>query len=599
MLAGYSLMMDIASAFALFIGMFLIYNSLTIAVRQRRSEIGILRALGATRSQIRWLFLGEGAALGLVGSAAGTVCGLLVARSVSSWIGALITNVYGVAQQAADAAASPALIATALLVGTGTSVMAAALPARDAARIDPVRALQKGRSEHLGSGESRLRGLTALSLLVAAGVCSRLSDSRPLFYLGYACAVGSSLLFGPMASVWFSRALRPLLKWLRPVEGALAADSLIQSPRRTSGSVVALMLSIALVVAFSGMGQASFRSILTWMDTTLDPDLFVLPSQSLDVQTTRFPGAMSAELAALPGISRVQAVRNVRVSFRQKTVMLVAVDVKSLAQTARLPPVEGASEEMYRESAEGRGVIVSDNLAQLSQLELGDTIDIAAPYGQLHLPIVGVVVDYSDQQGSIIVDQSLFESLWHDDTVNAFRVYVAPDARIQDVRKSILDLYAGRRTVFALTNDELKQYILRVAGQWFSLTSIQVLVAALVAVLGIVNTLTVAVTDRRREFGVLRAVGALNRQVRQTIWLEALSIATVGVILGCVLGALNLAYVLDMVRRDIAGMRLTYALPWSTMLALVPAMWGAAFVAALWPAESAVRGGLVEALEYE
>jgi putative ABC transport system permease protein len=111
--------------------------------------------------------------------------------------------------------------------------------------------------------------------------------------------------------------------------------------------------------------------------------------------------------------------------------------------------------------------------------------------------------------------------------------------------------------------------------------------------------LTVSITDRRRELGVLRAVGALHRQVRRTIWIEAIAIALIGIVLGALLGALNLFYILDMVQRDLIGMRLDYELPWSTLLLLVPTLLAAAIAAAWWPAKSAVRGSLVEALEYE
>src|SRR6185503_18722847 len=133
MLAAYSMMVNISSAFALFIGMFIIYNSFAIAVTQRRSEIGILRALGATRRQIRWLFLGESAVTGLVGSLVGLVCGVLIARGIASSIGALISDVYGIAQRADELATSPALLALALAIGIGTSIVAAAIPARNAA----------------------------------------------------------------------------------------------------------------------------------------------------------------------------------------------------------------------------------------------------------------------------------------------------------------------------------------------------------------------------------------------------------------------------------------------------------------------------------
>ena len=599
MLAAYSMMVGISSLFALFIGMFIIYNSFSIAVTQRRSEIGILRALGATRRQVRWLFLGESAVTGLVGSIGGVLFGILIARGIAASIGSLIADVYGVAQHADELATNPALLALALAIGVLTSIVAAAIPARNAARVDPVQALQKGKYQVLSAGESRMRAIAAAVCAVISIACLVAANSRPLFYLGYALAILVALLLGPLLSLALAKAIRPLLKWARPVEGALAADSLIQAPRRTSASVAALMLSIALVIAFAGMARASYDSIITWMETALNPELFILPSQSVVARTIRFPPSMAAEVAALPGVERVQMVRDARIVFRKTPVMLVAVEVNSIARTAQLPPVAGNPDEMYRKAAAGEGVMVSDNLAQLQHLALGETMEIPAPNGMIRLPIVGIVVDYSDQQGTVLMDRSVFLKYWEDDSVNIFRVYVKPGAPIAEVRQRILEQYAGQRQVFVLTNDELKRYILKVTDQWFGLTSVQIAVAVLVAILGIVNTLTVSITDRRRELGVLQAVGGLQRQIRGTIWLEALSIGTLGLVLGFALGAINLYYILQIVHHDIAGMRLDYQFPISTVFALVPTILGAAFVAAIWPAESAVHGSLVEALEYE
>jgi putative ABC transport system permease protein len=599
MLAAYSMMVGISSLFALFIGMFIIYNSFAIAVTQRRSEIGILRALGATRGQIRWLFLGESAVTGLIGSLGGLVFGVLIARGIAASIGTLIADVYGVAQHAGELATNPRLLVLALAIGVGTSIVAAAIPARNAARVDPVQALQKGKYQVLSAGESRVRAILAFVLGAVSIVCLTRAASRPIFYVGYVLAIVVALLLGPLLSLGLARGIRPILKWLRPVEGALAADSLIQAPRRTSASVAALMLSLALVVAFAGMARASYDSIIDWMDTALNPELFIMPSQSIVTRTIRFPPAMAPEVAAIPGVERVQMVRDARIVFRRTPIMVVAVEVNSIQQTARRAPVAGDEADMYRRAAAGEGLIVSDNLAQLQHLAVGDLLEVPAPKGVIRLPIVGIVIDYSDQQGTILMDRALFVRHWNDDSVNVFRVYLKPGADVAGVRQRILEKYAGQRQVFVLTNGELKSYILKITDQWFGLTSVQIAVAVLVAILGIVNTLTVSITDRRRELGVLQAVGGLHGQIRRTIWIEALSIGTLGLVLGFALGAVNLYYILQIVQHDIAGMRLDYAFPLSTVIALVPTILGAAFVAAIWPGESAVHGSLVEALEYE
>jgi putative ABC transport system permease protein len=599
MTAAYSVMVSISSLFALFIGMFIIYNSFAIAVTQRRSEIGILRALGATRQQIRVLFLAESAVTGLIGSLGGLLFGLLIARGIAATIGTLLSDVYGVAQRADEIATSPGLLALSLGIGVATSIVAALIPAWQAARVDPVQALQKGKYQVLSAGESRIRFAIAATFAALSIGCLLVGQSRTVFYVGYTLAILAVLLLGPLLSLALSRAIRPLLKGVRPVEGALAADSLIQAPRRTSASVAALMLSLALVVAFAGMARASYLSITDWMDTTLNPDLFVAPSQDIMIRTLRFPPEMEGELRATPGITRVQAVRNARVVYRKIPVMIVASDIASIAETVHVDPIAGDAATMYARTADGSGLMVSDNFAELQRLAVGDILEIPAPEGIVRLPIVGIVTDYSDQQGTILMDRKVFVRYWRDDSVNVFRVYLAPGAQVPDVKRRILERYEDERQVFVLTNGELRAYIIRVTDQWFALTSVQIAVAVLVAILGIVNTLTVSITDRRRELGVLRAVGGLAGQIRRTIWMEAITIGVLGLILGFAFGALNLYYILEIVRRDIAGMRLDYSLPLATIGMLVPVILAAAFVAAIWPAESAVHGSLVEALEYE
>ncbi len=145
-------------------------------------------------------------------------------------------------------------------------------------------------------------------------------------------------------------------------------------------------------------------------------------------------------------------------------------------------------------------------------------------------------------------------------------IYLAPGAVEADVKRRILDAFGNQRRLFVLTNREVRRYILRLTDQWFGITYVQIAVAVLVAVLGIVNTLTVSITDRRRELGVLQAVGGLRNQIRGTIWLEALAVGTVGLILGLALGALQLYYSLHISAEDMAGLRLSYEYPYPIAL---------------------------------
>lgn len=596
---AYSISAGITSGFALFIGMFIIYNTFQIAVAQRRSEVGILRALGATRTQIRALFLGEGALAGVIGSIAGVGIGLLLARGMTAYIGTLLGDVYGVAQKAEEVSADPKLIAAAVALGVLTSIIAAWLPARNAARVNPVNALQKGKYQQFGTGENRTRRAIALALALASVALIAFSRYRALFYISDALSVISALLLTPTLAQLLAKALRPVLRFLRPVEGTLAADSLLQAPRRTSGAVSALMLSLALVVALGGLARASYSSINDWMKVALNPDLFVTPSQSLTVRNYLFPPAMLDRLRSVPGIADVQAVRDARIPIRGTPILMVAVDVASVARRVPVHAVAGDPKTMYQAAAEGKGVIVSENFSVLRGYKLGEVLDIPSPGGIVKMPIVGVTVDYSDQQGSILIDRAVYIKYWNDPAINIFRVYLAPGASESQVKRAILEQSGNNRRLFVLTNRDVRGFITRVTDQWFGLTYIQIAVAVLVSILGIVNTLTVSITDRRRELGVLQAVGGMRNQIRRTIWLEALTIGAIGFTLGLALGAVQLYYSLGISAEDIAGLRLPYEYPFKIMFVLLPIILIAAFISALGPAESAVRGSLVEALEYE
>jgi putative ABC transport system permease protein len=595
----YSFTANLNSAFALIIGMFIIYNSFSIAVAQRRREIGILRALGASRGQIRTLFLVESGLSGLVGSLLGLAFGVLLSRALALYISGLIAGVYGIADRTTEIATAPWLMLTGLLMGVVTSVVAGFIPARNAAKVDPIQALQKGRYQVLSAGENRVRRVAAI---VLGGISVLLllfaSRSLVLFYAGFVMIVLALLLLSPTCALWLTRALRPVLRWLRPVEGALAADSLIQAPRRTSATVTALMLSLSLVVGMGGIARAVHDSIMEWTTSALNPDLFVTASQSLTERNFRFPASLGDELARIEGVDEIQRVRSHRMIYKGLPVAIVAVEARSMGDRSRRPPVEGPP-EMYEMAAQGKGVILSDNFARLRNLHTGDTMELATPTGVQKVAILGLVVDWSDQSGAILMDRASYVRWWGDDTVNVFRIYVKKGVPPPDVRQRIIARFAGTQRLFVLTNREVRTWISGLTDQWLGLAYAQIAIAVLVAILGIVNTLTVSIIDRRRELGVLQAVGGLRNQIRRTIWMEALAIGVVGLVLGFAVGSVTLHYVLELSQRDVTGLSLPYKFPWGIAGLLVPLILASAFVASLWPAESAVRGSLVEALEYE
>jgi putative ABC transport system permease protein len=599
LLSVFSLSVNIFSVFALLIGMFIIYNSFAVAVTQRRSEIGILRALGATRGQIRGMFLVESACAGVIGSIAGLAAGLAFAGGLTGIFGRLLEAILGVPQNGREISFDWPFLFLVLLLGVFTSMVAAWIPANDAASVEPMRALQKGSYQVLGAGESRIRQTAAAAAALGAVVCLALARYRLLFYAGYLAVVFAALLLTPFLSLALSKLLRFPLRWIRPAEGALAADSLILAPRRTSATVTALVLSLALAIGTAGVARANYEYIEKWASQVLNPDLFVTPSESLVRHDLHFPASVRQELERIPGIDEADPVRSPRIEFRGQPVTLLAAEFGRIEKRVHQDLVAGDPATVYRMVEEQKGVLVSENLANLQHVSLGQMVELNTPAGLLRLPAVGIMRDYSNQLGVIFLERSAYLKAYQDDTVDLFRIYVKPGASIAEVRREINTRVGRNHRLFVWLNKDVRDFVIDLANQWFGITYLQVFVAVGVAILGIVNSLIVSISDRRRELGVLRAVGGLRNQIRVTVWLEAAAIGVIGLVLGETMGAINLYYELQAIGHSMIGVSLTYSFPLGIAALMLPVILCAAWAAAILPAESAVRAPLVEALEYE
>ena len=292
--------------------------------------------------------------------------------------------------------------------------------------------------------------------------------------------------------------------------------------------------------------------------------------------------------------------RSNKVTVKGASVLLVAIDMnKALARTSGRV-VAGDFQQMYRLAAQGEGVIISENCGLLQNLGVGDTVEIPSPSGLVRLPVVGIVTDYLNQSGTVFADyEAVYQPFWKDPTVDTYKVYLKQGVSAESVKHLIQASFSQQRRMFVMLNREVKARVMSNTRQWLSLSYIQIAVAMVVAALGIANTLLVSVTDRRRELAILRAIGAFRNQVRKAVWLEATSLAAIGVMLGIAFGAIDLFYERQIVRHDYAGLTLNYEFPVRLILLLGASVIFAAWVSSLTASEMAARNSMVEALEYE
>ncbi len=594
--------MSLSSWQATFIAVFLIFNVFAVAATRRRREIGILRSLGVTRRQIRGLFLAEGALIGGMGTLLGLGAGLVLAGGVTAFTIQLTEMAYGQTHSAPELVIEPRVLVTGLLLGILSALAAAYFPARRAARLDPVEALAVGRfrSAHAGHGGGRLWagiGCAAAAVFGVFGLAPRGLGGTivTLGLINLAAVFLAPFLIGPIVGL-----MRPALGRVFGVEGRLAAESLIQAPQRTSATALALMLAVAYVINLGGMVSSYRSSYETWLDQVLNADFYIQASERFVSQSFRIPPEFGDEVAKVPGVRWVEPYRAVRIDYQGRRPLLLSLPLELTHRRLESPILEGNRRDYLEKSERGEGIAVSDNFKRLYGVGVGDTLTLPSPTGTVSLPVLAVVRDYTSDQGTIWLDRRLYVERWRDQTIDILDVMLEPGVDKEAAAAAIREQLAGSTNrLFILTSANLREVINRILDQFFGLLYVQLAIALLVALLGVANTLVISVAERRRELGILKALGTERRQVVRLVVAEALGIAAVGGLLGCVLGSYLIRFSGTALSANISGWTLAYVFPFGLAASLAVLLGLVTVAAALYPARLALRVSPAEALVYE
>lgn len=597
LLASFQVNLRMVSLVALFVGLFLVYNTMSIAVVQRRREIGILRALGVTRRRVVALFTLEGFVYGVLGSALGVAIGVVLAR------GALlaITNTLGRAYLLVEATQVPLswpAILGASALGIGVATVAAHLPGREAAARPPAITLRSLPFEELP--RARLRGFALLGvlLLASAWALAQLGPVDGVAVFGYVAGFGivfGVAAFSPAAVLGFGRLLRPFLGRRFGIVGTLAADNLQRSVSRSSLSVSALLTGLSLVVCVATMIHSFKGSIVTWVSNTVRADLLVTSDTGESAQANiAFPAGFADSLALLPGVASVNTFRFVNSRLGDDTVALCSL---SLVDWLRENPL--VTSQRLPGPPSDRWAVLSENFAARQELSAGDTLTLVSPSGPVRLVVGAVFLDYTSDKGAVFFDRAVYRAAWGDDLVDTFDIYLEPGASVDALRRLIDARFGASRGLLVTGNREMRERILRSVDNTFAVVYALEVIALAIAVLGIVNTLVASTLDRRRELGLLRAIGATRAQIGRLFILEAAGLGFVGVALGLVAGWLLSLLLVHVIQFQSTGWRFLYAFPWATVAATSLVTFAAATMAGWYPARIGAKTWGVEALQYE
>jgi putative ABC transport system permease protein len=593
MLAAFHTNLTAMSWVALIVGLFLVYNTVTISVIARRDEIGTLRALGVTRGQVLALFLGEAVVLSLVGTMLGIGLGRALADFAVGLTRATVSTLY-IATAAAPPALTWTLVALAFAIGGPLALLAAWLPAREASRVAPTAAMR---------GHDRLAtrvrlGVAALvapvpMFAVAAGLALLDPvDGRPLFgYLSsFVTIIGMSLSV-PAIVYALARLVRAPLRRLLGVSGLLAHASLSAAIPRLSISIAALAVSLSMTVAVVVM-IGSFRdTVVYWVGQTLQADLFIGPGMRSTVGSaqTLSPAVIDA-VRAHPDVEAVDAARNFDFVYQGNIVLLGAATLDVVLSRATL---------LFKEPADGREavrrvlgrdpVIVSEAFSRKFDISPGDIVALDTPAGPRQFPVAAIYYDYAVDRGVILMDEGAFAKHFGARPPSGLAAYLKPHADPEKVRSAILESLDEGHRAMIYTNRALRAEILRIFDSTFAITYALEIIAVLVAMLGVAATLFTLVLERQPEFTMLRLVGALRSQVRRAVVIEAALIGAVSQAIGLVVGlalSLILVYVINV---QSFGWTIQFRVPVTFLAQISIAVVAATALAGLYPARRAAR----------
>jgi putative ABC transport system permease protein len=605
MLAAFRWNLRLLSYISLVVGAFLIYNTISVSVVRRRPEIGIVRALGASRGLILSAFVGEAACFGLAGALIGLPLGRFMATGAVRLMAATVESLY-VSSRPGAIELNAASVLLALVIGVGVAIASAYSPAREASQVSPVEAMARGRREY-DVRVYKARDLwLALVLGLAAAAASRAPAvaGKPFFgYLATILLVAASALAMPAFVDALTSFSSKLLGELFGVEAMLASRSLAASLRRTSVLVGALSTAIAMMTAVGVMVGSFRQSVVLWMSDQLPADLYLRPagSPAADRHPTISPG-LAEEITKLSGVVAVERLRAYEIRYQGMPATLASADLDVLDVIRWYPHSEFLSgrpqQQVLPELRNSNTVVVSEPFSYKHHLKAGDFITLSLGETQAVFRVADVYYDYSSERGSILVDRKTMLRYLPDPAPSNLAIYVSPDAQLETVRTEIEKATAGHR-VLLFSNRDLRAEAIRIFDRTFAITYALEAVAVIVAVMGIAGALLALVIDRRRELGLLRFLGGATGQVRKLILVEAGLLGLLANLAGLALGFALSLILIYVINKQSFGWTIRFHWPVGILLGALTFVYAATVLAGLYPAEVAVRLNPLEVVHEE
>lgn len=589
------------SLLALLVGGFIVYNTMTFAVLQRRSLLGTLRLQGVTRGQLFLLVAGEAALLAALGALLGVLGGIAAGAGLVQLVTRTINDLYFQTDVRGLTLIPWSLLKGAAL-GFGVTLLAALPPALEAARSQPRDVLRRNLIERRGRSLLpwlALAGLGTIGLglvLIAPSARSMTLGFVALFLV----IVGASLTM-PLVVHGLARATTPLFGALFGMPGRLAARGITASITRSGLAVAALAVAVAATVGV-GIMIGSFRASVTdWLEQTLSSDIYVtVGNGERGDRQGALPADLGARLAALPGVVAVSEGRARRVQARAGPVMVLALRGHGDGAPRGFRFRGDTLPELWPRWHAGELVLISEPYAWHQRLGVGDRLELFTTAGWRSFTVGGVFQDYGSDSGMLVLPRPVYASLWQDPAIGTLGLQLAAGADLDAVSAAVQEVLATLpRPASMQTNKAIRALSIEIFERTFTITRVLRLLAVGVAFIGILSALMALELERGRDYAILRATGLTRTQLARLILLQTSAMGIAAGLLAIPLGIGMGSLLITVINLRSFGWTMPMQVSAETLLSGLALAWIAALLAGLWPAWRAARTTPARALRDE
>ena len=570
------------SLLALLVGIFLIYNSVSFAVLQRRGLIGVLRALGLTRNEAFKLIMAEAAILGVAGAALGVALGIWLGDGLLALVSRSINDLY-FRISVTDILVSPWSVAKGLIAGFGATILAAAIPAIEAASYRPQLAITRSVLEH------RTRRL--LPFLAAVGVAAVALAFLLLQISGSSLVAGLVALFLLILGFAFCIPVfvKLIMRWFAPLAGRaggisarLAVAGIGASLSRTGVAIVALAVAVSATVGVTVMVDSFRGAVSEWIGNSLQSDIYVgVPHGHLDPELIQ-------DLASVAGVAEYSARRWAWLETPQGRTRIIA-EKMAAGSYAAATILDADAALAWQQFDEEEAVFVSEPFAYRNQLGSGDTVVLVTRSGGKPFRIAATYQSYDAGSGSVFMSRATYVKHWHDQSIDALGVYLERDADIDTVMLELQRTSNGKQVILVRSNRELRDISLQIFDRTFVITDVLYWLAVGVAVIGILGAMLALQLEHARELAVLRALGMTPGQLGGMVTLQTGLIGMLSGIAAIPLGLLMAWILIDVINRRSFGWSMDIRISPDALLSALALSVGAALLAGIYPAYRAAR----------